>query len=804
MTLWHDIRFALRLLLKDRWFTAAAVLALALGIGANATVFTLVNAVLIRGLPFKDADRLMQVWTENVKGQRLGGASWEDFEDWRKESRSFSHLIVSLTSNVNVSDDAQPPEQYGGAYVSWNLFDMIGESPQIGRGFQAPDDQAGAAPVVVIGHRVWRNRYASNPNVLGRSIRVNSRVLTVVGVMPPNLRFPENVDVWIPRVWLPPGSYGGRGAHNFQVMGRLAPGVTVEQARAELAGIGRNLAAAYPATNKDARPNLKSINSDTSDGEIRLIFLSMMGAVGFVLLIACANVANLLLGRAIARAREVSIRQSIGATRWRIVRQLLVESIILATIGGAAGFALAIAGVRWFDAATTDVDKPYWMEFTFDPIVFAFVAAICVATAIVFGLAPALQVSKTDINEVLKEGGRTGAAGLRTRRWAGALIVVELVLTIVLLSGGGFMMRSFLSLYRMETGMNTANLIMMELYLPLTKYPQPEPRRELYQRFEDRLAAMPSVTASALTTTPPLGGSVERGLALDGRMPVEGEQPPRVTVVGVGDGYFAATGLGLRVGRAFTREDGPAGHEAVIVNERFVALHSRGQDPIGRRVRLIGGQMDWAQIVGVVPNLRQNGALDPEPDPVVYVPFRTAPERISYLLVRSASSIAGVMPEVREAMRVVEPDLPLFNVHTMDEMLARERWIFVVFGSMFGVFAIIALGLSAVGLYAVSAFAVTQRTQEIGVRMALGAQPRQILWMVLRRTIVQLAIGVPIGLFGAYGVGRLLQGFLVGTTPGDPVTLVGIVIILVGVAVLACLHPARRAASLDPVIALRD
>jgi predicted permease len=803
MSIAQDIRFAFRLLLRDRWFTLAGAVALALGIGANATVFTLVNAVLIRGLPFRDSHELMQVWTEDRNGQRTGGVSWEDFEDIRSQSRSFSHLVTSLVASVNVSDGASPPERVSGSYVSWNLFRMLGEQPVLGRDFREEEDRPGGEQVAIIGYTLWQSRYGLDRSVLGRAIRVNSRPVTIIGVMPAGLQFPENVDLWIPRVLLPPGSYGGRGSRNFDVIGRLAPGASSEQARAELAGISDGLAREYAATNKDARLNLASVHENTSDGPIRIIFLAMMGAVGFVLLIACANVANLLLARSIARAREISIRVSIGATRWRIVRQLLIESVLLACLGGAAGFVIAVAAVRWFDRATLNVGKPYWMEFTFDPIVFGFVALVCVGTGVVFGLAPALQVSKTDVNEVLKENGRSGSGGIRARRWAGAFVVSELILTIVLLSGAGFMMRSFMNLYRIEKNIDTSNLLTMQIYLPLTKYPEPDPRRELYQQFEDRLASVPAIQASAVATSPPFGGAMGARLAMDGRMPAEGEPRLIVSVVAVGDRYFEAAGIKLRRGRAFRRDDGTAGHEAVIVNERFVTLHSAGREPLGRQVRLVGPASAWAPIVGIVPNVRQNSVQDREPDPVVYVPLRTMPERATGLLVRTASDAASVMPAIREQMRLVEPDIPLFEVRTMEEQLATERWEYVVFGSMFAAFAAIALVLSAVGVYGVTAFSVTQRTQEIGVRMALGAEPRQILWLMLRRTIVQLAIGLPVGLAGAYGVGRLLEGFLVRTSPADPITLAAIALILVGVALVACLWPARRAARFDPMVALR-
>ena len=811
MTLWQDVRFGARLLVKDRWFTLAAATALALGIGANAAVFTFVNAVLVRGLPFHEPERIMSVWTEDDRG-RQRSTSELDFEDWRTESRTFSDLAAFLGAPINVSDEGRAPERFQGTYVTANLFGLIGQPPAIGRDFTPEDDQPGAEPVTILGHRVWQNRYDSDPTVLGRTLKANSKVVTVIGVMPTDMRFPFNTDIWIPRAQLPPETFNGqRDRRLLQVIGRLGEETSVEQARVELASIGQRLALTYPATNENLTPNLMPFNEQASGGEIRLIFLALQGAVAFVLLIACANVASLLLARSAHRTQEISVRVALGASRWRVVRQLLVESVMLALIAGIGGFGLAAAGVRWFDAATQNVGKPYWMEFTMDGTVFAFMAAVCLATGIIFGLAPALHVSKTDVNEVLKEGGRGGTGGLRVRRWTRALIVAEIALTIVLLAGAGFMMRSFLTLYRMDLGVDTSQLLTMRLYLPLTKYPELGPRTELFRQFEERLAGINEIEASTLTTNTPLGFGPVRPLAIDGRPPPVEEEPPDVTMLSVSDGYFDALGVQLLRGRAFTTADGRPGQESAIVNRRFVSMHFADEDPIGRRIKMLASpnpvpgspEPTWLTIVGVSPDIRQRAMQDPEPDPVVYVPHRIESPRASVLILRTRGDPADVTALIRDTMRVLEPDLPLFNIQTMDALLAEQRWMFRTFGSMFATFALIALLLSAVGLYAVTAYSVTQRTQELGLRVALGAQPGQVLWLVLRQGLMQLAIGLPIGLAGAFGVGRLLQSVLVQTSPTDPVTLVSIVAVLVGAAMLACLWPARRAAHLDPSAALR-
>jgi len=811
MGVWQDLRFAIRLLLKERWFTAAAAFALALGIGVNTAVFTFVNAVLLRGLPFDDPDRIIALGSTDARGRQLG-ISRLDFQDWSDAARSFSGLALFLGAPMNISEETLAPEQFSGTYASANMFRLIGQRPVLGRDFGLEDDRPEGEPVVIVSNGLWRSRYGGDPNILGRVIKVNSLPCIIIGVMPPDMRFPFNNDIWMPLSKLPPAARdAARGVRNFTAFGRLAPDVTLPSARAELEGIGARLARDHPATNKDIRPTVMTFNDRITGPQIRLLFWSLMGAVGFVLLIACANVANLLLSRAAQRSREIAVRVSLGAGRWRIIRQLLVESVLLATFSGMLGLGLAILGIRLFDAATTDVGKPYWMTFTLDPVVFVFLAGICVSTGVIFGLAPALHISRSDVNEVLKDaGGRSGSGGIRARRWTTALMVVEVALTIVLLAGAGFMMRSFLALYQTDLGFDSSRLTTMRLFLPLTKYPEPEPRAALVQRIEERLGNLSALQAVALTTNPPGFGGFVRQLTVDGRPDIDADRRPEVTMVGITAGYFDTLGVGLVRGRDFRRDDGLAGHEAVIVNQRFVAMHFAGEDPLGRRITLIDPNPSVQQsaprtaaIVGVVPPIRQRNFQEPEPDPVVYLPYRADPQRNLMMIVRVSGDPARMTALVREEMRALEPDVPLVGIQTMDRLLAQQRWVFRVFGTMFAIFAGIALLLSSLGLYAVTAYSVSQRTAEIGVRMALGAQSPQVMWLVLRRSLLQLAVGLPIGIAGALGVGRLLQSLLVQTSTRDPVTLASIAMMMIGVSLAACFWPARRAARLDPVVALR-
>jgi len=608
-----------------------------------------------------------------------------------------------------------------------------------------------------------------------------------------------------------------RNSRSLQTFGHLGRGVTREQAQSELLNISQRLESENPGTNKDIQARVQTFNEQQNGGPIRTMFLSLMGAVAFVLLIACANVANLLLSRATNRAREISVRVSLGATRWRVIRQLLMESVLLSVIAGLAGLGIAMIGIRLFDRATADVGRPYWIQFTIDGTVFAFFAAVCLGTGIVFGLAPAIHSAKTDVNEVLKEGGRSGTAGIRARRWTGVLMVGELVLTVVLLAGAGFMMRNFVTMYRLDLGIDTSHLLTTALALPDRKYPSLEQRLAFYEQLEERLKSNPKIESVTITSNPPLQGGFLRRLDIEGQPRDQGQQAPNVTMLTVDPRYFKTMGMPLQRGRDLTDEDGMKGREAAIINQRFAALHFPNEDPIGRRITLSidlqGGAPPQggiplsltATIIGIVPNLRQRDFQLPDPDPIAYLPFRTDPRGFMNLIARAAGDPNTMTPILREEVRAIDADLPLFGIRTMDDQLAQARWPFRIFGTMFAIFALIALVLSAVGLYAVTAYAVSQRTQEIGVRMALGAQGNEVAWLFLRRSFVQLGIGLTLGIAGAFGVGTLFSQtqLLIQNKAGDPITIGGIALLLALVASVACFIPAKRATRLDPLVALR-
>jgi predicted permease len=810
MALTQDIRFAARMLVKDRWFTLVAVLALALGIGVNTTVFTFVNAVLIRGLPFDEPHEIFVVNTRITTENRDGPVSYPDFEDMRAQSQTFAGFGAFQPSTMNVSDSGHAPERTSGALVTANTFGLLRQPTHLGRDFAAGEDRPEAPPVVMLGYGIWKSRYGGDPNVVGRVIKVNEIACTVIGVMPEGMKFPVNADMWRPLV--NEGARQKRETRGLMVFGRLKPGVSRAEAQAELSAIAARLKQEYPETNKDTDARLMTFNERFNGGQIRVVFLALLGAVGFVLLIACANVANMLLARSAHRSREVAVRIALGATRGRVVGQLLVESVMLSSLGGLLGLALTYVGVQLFERAVSDTGKPYWIEFTFDPVVFAYLAAICVGTGIVFGLAPALQVSKTNVNDILKEGGRGTAGGRRARVFRSTMVVVELMLTVVLLVGAGLMIRSFLNLYSLDLGIDTRQILTMQMGLTELKYPKPEQRRIFFDALLPRLEAIPGMQSVALTTSLPAGGAEPRELEIDGRPKSENERAPRISTLVVSPRYFEVIGVGVQRGRGFTATDGAEGSEVTIVNERLASQFFANDDPIGKRIRVrtpargpfpAGPVGPWLAIVGVTPTVRQGDQQAIDPAAVAYVPYRQEAGGFTHIIARSSVEPATLATLMRQAVQTVDVDQPVYNVRTLDEFLAQMRWPFRVFGTMFTIFAIIALVLSAVGIYAVTAYSVTQRTQEIGVRMALGAQTGQVSWLILRHGLVQLAIGLTLGLAGGLGVGTVLQGIIVQVPPRDPVTFGAIVAVLVVVTIAACLIPARRAAHLDPLTALR-
>src|SRR4051812_38833297 len=661
-----QLKYAVRMLVKDPWFTLVSVLALALGIGVNSTVFTFVNAVLLRGLPFPNADQIVHLSSRDTTEGNSQGVSYPDFQDWRAHAHTLSSLAAYEQTTMNISDSGHPPERASGAKVSANAFGIIGERPIQGRDFTGTEDRKGAEPVAILGYGLWKTRYGSDPAIVGKSIEINDVSTTVIGVMAEGMKFPTNTDVWVPLI--PDADMDRRDVRRVNLFGRLADGATLKQAQTELTGICTNLERQYPDTNKSIDAEIMTFNQRFNGGPIRMVFLALMGAVGFVLLIACANVANLLLSRSARRSREIALRIALGASRGRVIRQLLVESTLLACLGGVLGWIMSLAGVRLFDMAVQDVGKPYWIKFTFDTTVFGYLVAVCFATGIIFGIVPALQVSKTNLNDILKESGRGNAGGRRARWLTATMVVAELALTIVLLAGAGLVIRSFMKMYGLDIGVDTSHMLTMRLSLADKKYPTPEQRRLFYERMLPRLAAIPGVAAASITSAPPTAGAGSRQLEVEGRAPVDPKKLPEATTMIVSDTYFDTLGVTMRQGRVLRDVDGTAGSEGVVVNARFASQFFPDGDILGRRIRLKDGpalngtEKPWMTIVGVAPNVRQRNIEAVDPDAVAYLSYRLEPPAGTALLIRSVGDPASLTAAVREAVQTTDPNQPVFNV----------------------------------------------------------------------------------------------------------------------------------------------
>lgn len=806
--LWQDLRFALRLIVKDRWFSAAAVAAIALGIGANTLGFTIVNAAFIRGFSFDEADRLHAVSWRHEQGRR-SPLSLADFEDWRAATRAFTDLAAYSFGAVNISDDLASPEQTQGAWVSANHFDVLRQPPILGRAFAAGEDRRGAEPVVIIGHEIWKNRFASDPNAVGRLLKVNGRAATIIGVMPERMKFPDNSELWMP--FVPTDAQLARDARILNVFGRLAAGVGQQAAAAEIEAVARRTIAANAETTKAlAGGRVETFLERYLGGAARPMFITVMGAVMFVLLIACANVANLLLSRAMYRTREVAVRYSLGATRWRVVRQLLIESIALSTMGGLVGLVLATAGVQAFDAAVQMSQPPYWLRFTIDYRVLAYVAGICIATGVLFGLAPALHVSRDTQNETLKEGARGSTGNRRANRFGNGLVVAELALTAVLLCGAGLMLRSFAALDAADPGFPVEGLMRMRMQLPPANYPTAEARLRFFDQLQPRIEAIPGIQMAAVTTSVPPLDDQEWRFEIDGQAEVDEEHRPFVATVTVTPGYFDVLGVAINRGRGLTAADGAAGADNVIISQVMAERYFAGGDPIGRRIRFTARreqgepEQPWRTVVGVSARMLQGSADEAFSSAVVYVPFRQSPPRTASLLIRSTLPPVSVMAAVRAAVQSLDADQPVFTVQTLAQAFDEERIMYRIFATLFAVLGAIALVLSAVGIYGVMAYTVTHRTQEIGVRMAIGAQRWQVSWLFLKRALLQLLLGLALGMPAALALARLARFRLVEVEPNDPVTMIGIIVILAAVSCAAAVLPVRKAARVDPSVALRS
>lgn len=797
-----DLRFATRLLIKDRWFAAGAVLALGLAMALANTAFMLALSTELRGLPVERPDRIAIMSTQNAQGVVIGGVSYPDFEDWRRDVRVFDTMAAFSPSTVSLGGDGAVPEQFNSLYVSASTFGVLGVRPAVGRDFSATDDRPGAEAVVIIGDSVWKNRYGASPDVVGRLICVNGTVpATIIGVMPNGFRFHEWIDVWLPISQMPAATRQRRDARSLFVLGRLPDGVGLDRVRVELSTIAASLAMKYPDTNKDIRPGVDWLAVAFNGTATMALRLMPLLAAVFILLIACANLANLLLARAAYRSREIAIRVSLGATRWRIARQLLVESLVLSLVATVLALGLSWIAVQPFSLQLQKL-VPY-VRLTVDGRLLVLLGGVALVTTGLFGLAPALYAARRGTADGLKEGGRAGV-GPKTRFWTNGLLVGQFALTLVLLTAAGLSAKGFYALRGLDVQVDTSDWITAVIRLPPQKYATPDQRIAFHAQLRDRLAAAPGITASTITTAPPFVFAAGRGLtSVDGR-PVE-DPAPNVMTAAVEPGYFRALGLTLVIGESFSDRHGSPGDEAAIVNRRFVEKYLGSGNPIGRRIGLQSPRQQPASavpltIVGVSPDIRQGQG---DAGPMVYVPYRAAAPAGVTLMVRGSGGPARVMSAARDAAYAIDHDLALGIMRPLDELRDNARLPSTMLTSQFTAFAIVALVLAAVGLYSVMAYAVTRRTQEIALRMALGARPADIGWLFLRTSAWVIAGGLLVGVPLSVAAGRLHEANFVYTDASDPATLLVVVGVLVAVALAAALVPVRRAARVEPTVALR-
>lgn len=796
--LWQDLRFGLRMMIKHPGMTLVAVLALALGIGANTAMFSVVNAVLIRPLPYPAPERLVMIWEDH---QRRGGPAREwtsaaNFFDWRKQSQSLEKA-AALSGWAPTLTGSEEPEQLRGARVTHDMFAVLGVPPFLGRDFSEPEDQPGGDRVMILSYGLWQRRFGSDPSIIGKSLTLSGNAFTVVGVMPQGFRFPliPNCEAWT----LLQARPIERGNAVLRIIARLKEKTSLEQTQAELGTIARRLEQQYPEANTGAGISVVTLHEQLM-GELKTPLWILLGSVGFVLLIACANVANLMLARAAARRREIGIRLALGAARGRLVRQFLTESVLLAGAGGILGLLLAGFGLNLLIAGIPE-DLTGMVRIRIDGWVLGFTLLLSFLTGILFGLAPALQVTRPDMNESLKSG-REGC--LRHNRVRSGLVVAEVALSLMLLIGAGLLMKSFVLLQNVDLGFNPKNLLTFTLVIPRTGYPENNHVRSFLARSLERIRNYPGVVSASATSSLPLSGSgTDADFLIEGRPAPAPGQTPVAWYSSVAPAFHRVMEIRVLKGRAFMDEDREGSPRVVVINESAARRYWPNEDPIGKR---IGGgdpsNPQWRQIVGIVANVKFFG-LDREQPPAMYFPMDQVPSRNLIFTIRTSSEPLLLASALRKEVGALDKNLALANVAAMEELVsdsvARPRLIL----SLLGLFATVALVLAAVGIYGVMSYVVSQRTHEIGIRMALGARARDVLKLVLGRGMVLVLLGVGLGLGGAFGLTRLLSTLLFGVSPTDPVTFLGISLVLALVALLATYVPARRATRVDPTVALR-
>ena len=797
-TLWQDLRYGARMLRGKPGFTLVAVITLALGIGANTALFSVVNAVLLRSLPYKEPARLMTVWEAflNAPGVQNPVAP-SNFVDWRDQNTSFENMVAYSINAVSLTE-AGGPEKAIALYTSDDFLNLLGVDPLLGRAFARGEiTQPGEMKVIVISHALWRRQFGGDTGVVGKEVKIDSNPVTIIGVMPPSFQFPSSgIDLWVPTM-MSPQVAGTQQAHYLSVLGRLKSGVTEQQAQADLEAIAARLREQYPDSNRYIGATVIPLHEHMV-GDIRWPLLILLAATGFVLLIACANVANLLLARAGGRHKEVAVRLALGAGRWRIVRQLLTESVLLSLLGGTAGLTLALWGVP-FLVSLTPANIAQAKAASVDSKVLIFTLAVSLLTAIIFGLVPALQSTKLNLNEALKEGSRETAGGGRS--WVrNTLVIAEISIALVLLSGGGLLIRSFARLSNVNPGFRTDHLLTFEVSPPYSKYSDTGQRAAFYNELLRRVESLPGVEAAGVVTSLPIKDDL-------GHMTYITEQPGAVKVVPAlprasSASYFRALGMPMVAGREFDGKDLPTSTGVAIINEAMAQASWPGEDPIGKRMKMGVETQPWLTVVGVVKDIRSR--LGMAPTPQVYLPYTQSPAfGPRDLVLRTRMEPESLAAAVRREVWAIDKDQPVADIKTMEQLLSAsiERPRFNTL--LFAIFSALALALAGVGIYGVMSYTITQSTHEIGIRMALGARPRDVLKLTMGKGLLLTLTGVAIGLFAAFALTRAMSSLLFGVSATDPLTFALIALLLTGVALLACYVPARRATKIDPMAALR-
>jgi putative ABC transport system permease protein len=799
---WRDIRYGLRMLGKAPGHTAAAAIALSLGIGLTTATFSIVYGVLWRGLGYPQSEKLMQVDLQNpARDLQYQGVGVHDYLDWCGRQRSFEGLAAYSNGTVTVSGDDRPERLDGGALTA-NTLDLLRVKPLLGRGFHPGEDRPGAAPVALLSYQLWQNHFNGDRAVVGKAVRVNGRQMTVVGVMAAGFRFPFTEQLWTPLILDPGKSERGKG-EALSVFGRLRPGVAADHAGAEMAAITHALAVEFPRTNRGFTSSVEPLIDRFVSKAARYLLYSMLVSVYCVLLIACINVASLILSRASQRTREIAIRTALGAARRQVIAQILTECLILALVGTGAGLGLAGGGIELFNRALVVKSPPTWVHIALDFPALLFALGATLAAAVISGLVPAVEISRTQLNEVLKDEGR-GSTSLRLGWLSRTVVVAELALSCTLLVATGLMVKSIVLARSADYGFATGHLLTARVPLFEANYPRPVDRGAFYQRLLERLREQPGVEAAGASTSLPSVGWDSAAFAVDGRAYATDADYPVAHSDVISDGLFAALRVRPLAGREFGRLDTPTSQPVAIVNRSLARKMWPGEDPIGKRIRLArsADHDPWRTVVGEVPDVMLYGFSDKQRDGFFLPVSQVGAERLSFVI-RTSRDPLSLVPMVRAEVAALDKDTPIYFIKTVRQGIAEDRFFNDLFSAVFAIFGISALVLAGVGIYGVIAFSVQRRTQEIGLRIALGAQRGAVLRMLLRQGAIQLALGLAIGMPAAFGASRGLADIVFPVQPGDPVVFALVAAGLSLVALVACLIPSQRAMAVDPNVALR-